>query len=107
VLESEGWALVEQPAVRSRWIPISMAFYEAIVTQRIAHDGDPVLAQHVANVARDERGDGWTMGKQRHQPGARPIDAAMACAMAAWGAMQYQAETSDPFALANISGRIM
>lgn len=53
-LEHEGLNMIEIPANKTRWIPISRTFYEQVVLGRIAHDGDQILAQHIRNVVRVE-----------------------------------------------------
>ena len=62
-----------------RLVPATQRLHEAIVTAKIAHAGDPVLAAHVnaGALKPHERGDRLVKGKSR-----RPIDALMALAIA-------------------------
>ena len=53
--------------------------YQDITTGVLAHNGDPVLTDHVRAAARKELGDTWRLSR-RHS--ARHIDAAMALAFA-------------------------
>lgn len=78
-LSDEGLLMVEFPQVNERLAPASARLYEAILTKRVVHNGDPVLAAHVvAGVVRDtERG--WRLSKGK---ATRRIDALMALVMA-------------------------
>jgi phage terminase large subunit-like protein len=89
VLTGEGLAMVEFPQHDSRMIPASQAFFEAIMKGRIAHNGDPILKDHVQHVAAEQKPRGWRMSRPT---GARhPNDAAIAAAIAV-----YQAQTTTP-----------
>jgi hypothetical protein len=48
-LEQEGLAMVDFPQNATTMGPASTQAFELITTGRLAHDGDPVLAEHVAN----------------------------------------------------------
>jgi phage terminase large subunit-like protein len=43
--------------------PASVAFVEAVRRKEIAHDGDPILREHVLNMRRRVLGDGWRFDK--------------------------------------------
>jgi phage terminase large subunit-like protein len=86
MLEGDGLAMVEYPQSDARMIPASQTLYELIVSGILAHDGDPALARHVANVIADEKPRGWRMSKPRGSP--RKIDGAIALAIAVYRAAQ-------------------
>jgi phage terminase large subunit-like protein len=56
-------------------------FYQLVVDGRIVHDGDPVLAAHVAAAKAEQDEKGWIVRK-RHQ--SKPIDALIATVLAVW-----------------------
>lgn len=63
----------------SRTGPATANLYDAIVSGRVHHDGDPVLAAHVAAGATTERDDGaYRLTKRK---ASEPIDALMALMM--------------------------
>ena len=88
-LTGEGLALVEFPQTDQRMVPASQGFYEAIMKTKIAHDGDPLLKQHVQQVTADPRPRGWRMSKPAGS--TRKIDAAIAAAIAL-----YCCQTTTP-----------
>lgn len=60
------------------------AFYDAVVRDRsLVHDGDPVLAAHVANAAGVKTERGWKVSKLKS---GGKIDALVACVMAVYRA---------------------
>lgn len=63
-------------------------FYQLVLEGGLAHDGDPVLAQHVAaaKATQDERG--WVVRKRVQR---RPIDALIASVLAVWRCSMDQA----------------
>jgi len=68
-------------------------FYQLVVDGRIVHDGDPVLAAHVAAARAEQDEKGWIVRK-RHQ--ARPIDALIAVVLAVWRC-SMTAHAATPF----------
>jgi phage terminase large subunit-like protein len=66
--------------------------YRLVVDKSLAHNGDPLLADHVRASARRELGDTWRLSR-RHS--ARHIDAAMALAFAVHA--DQVAEESDVY----------
>ncbi len=79
MLTDQGVFMVDHPMTNSRMAPESEALYEAINSRRIAHDGDPVLAQHVAAGVTTETDRGWRLTKRRARD---RIDALIALVMA-------------------------
>lgn len=79
-LALEGLLMLEFPQTLARLVPASETFYELILQRRIAHDGDTLLAAHIANVVKHETDRGWRMTKPKGSP--KHIDAAMAAAFA-------------------------
>lgn len=81
LLEDEGLAMIEVPQSDARMVPAAKTLYDLVVTGRLAHDGDPTLAAHLANVVAKPRGEnGWRISKPRGS--AKMIDGAVALAMA-------------------------
>lgn len=79
ILSDEGLYMVEFPMTNERTVPASTRLFEAIVERRIAHDGDPILAAHVAGGATRETERGWRLAKGKAR---RPIDALIALMLA-------------------------
>lgn len=79
VLSDEGLLMVEFPMTNERTVPASARLYEAVLSGRLAHDGDPILASHVnaGTVRSTERGLRISKGKAR-----RRIDALVALMVA-------------------------
>lgn len=85
ILASEGLAMVEVPQTDARMVPASTELYGLVMSRRLSHDGNPTLAEHIANVVGRHRGTGWRITKQ---PGsAHKIDGAIASALAVHGAL--------------------
>ena len=79
MLEDDGLPMVRFDMGWSRTGPASEGLYEAIVGGRLHHDGDPILAAHVAAGATTENERGWRLTKRKT---TEPIDALMALLMA-------------------------
>jgi phage terminase large subunit-like protein len=87
ILESEGLVMVSMAQNDSQMVPAATDLYGLVVTKRLEHDGDPVLARHLSNVVGRNRGEsGWRITKLKDS--ARKIDGAIATAMAVHGALQ-------------------
>lgn len=97
-LRSEGLNMLEFPQFNRYMVPASSTLYEQIITGRIVHDGDAIMAEHIGN-ARGLRTDrGWRIRKPKDKNGreieSKHIDGAVAGAMAV-----HQAQTDPPRAL--------
>jgi phage terminase large subunit-like protein len=79
MLHDEGLPLVEVPQSPERMTPIVANLYERIMTGRLTHDDDPVLAQHVLNAVPRFTERGFTLQKQKSQG---RIDGVVALALA-------------------------
>lgn len=80
-----GVAMLEFPQATRRMEEASQALYEAVTSQRLAHDGDPVLARHIANaVAKHARTGAAAWRLTKGGDTSRKMDAAVALAMAIW-----------------------
>ena len=94
-LEAAGLPMLEFPQHTIRLTQGSQSLYELVVNGELAHDGDRVLARHVAAaVARQVPGSAaWRLvkGKGRHK-----MDAAVALAMAVWGLEHPPEERARP-----------
>ena len=86
-LDDEGLNMVDFPQYAATMGPASTITYEAIVNGRLAHDGDPVLAEHVRNTTAvlTERGMKVTKPKKMTP---RKNDACIAMVMGTAMAMQ-------------------
>lgn len=80
ILSDDGLLMVEFPQRLERMVKVSGALYEAILSGEVAHDGDPVLAAHVAAGHQKMTDRGWRLVKNPKRN--RPIDALIALAMA-------------------------
>ncbi len=81
ILEGEGLMMNEVPQNDSRMVPAATDLYALATSRRLRHNGDPVLARHIANVVGLSRGEaGWRIGKLRNS--SKKIDGAIASAMA-------------------------
>lgn len=76
MLSDEGLLMVEHPMSPERMHRSSALLYEAVMEKKLAHDGDPVLAAHVAAGASKDTERGWRLAK--NPKAKRPIDALMA-----------------------------
>ena len=87
ILEGDGLLMVEVPQTDTRMVPAATDLYGLVVNKRLRHDGNPVLAQHIANVVGKRRGEsGWRITKLRDS--SRKIDGAVAAAMASHEALK-------------------
>jgi phage terminase large subunit-like protein len=78
VLQDHGIPIVEWPSTSAaRMIPACSKFYDAVVNQRITHDGNALLARHISNaVVKTDRLGPRIVKEHRGSP--RKIDAAVA-----------------------------
>lgn len=78
ILADEGLPIVEWPSTSpGRMIPACAKFFDAVVEQRMTHDGNPLLARHLSNAVVKRDAQGIRIVKEsRHS--ARKIDAAVA-----------------------------
>lgn len=80
MLADDGLNMVEFPQYASRMGPASEGLYELVKAGRIKHDGDPVLARHLAAATAKLTRRGWVITKP--EGSSRRIDLAVAMAMA-------------------------
>jgi len=91
-LLDDGIPVEEVPPTASRMVPATQVTTELVLQRRLAHDGDPALARHVANAAVKHLPDGGirlTKGRSR-----RPMDGAIALALVCLAASRPSAERS-------------
>lgn len=82
VLAEEGYPIVEYPSTNARrMVPACAKFYDAVVDQKLVHDGNPLLARHLSNavVKIDQLGPRIVKENRASQ---RRIDAAVAVVLA-------------------------
>ena len=93
VLEGDGLTMVTYPQHDSRMIAASQNLYQLVVEEKLAHDGDPVLAAHVANATADQKPRGWRLTKPKGS--RKKIDAAIAAAIAVIRAQELPPESEQ------------
>jgi phage terminase large subunit-like protein len=79
VLADDGIVMIEFPQTAQRMNPACGNAYELISGQRVAHDGDPTLTDHVLSAEPRASGEGWRLSKGKAR---RKIDACIALVMA-------------------------
>jgi phage terminase large subunit-like protein len=79
-LEDEGLPIVTFPQQISHMGPATQRFFEAVMDAQITHDGDPVLARHIANATLKTDSRGSRIVKD-HRGSSRKIDAAVGAVM--------------------------
>lgn len=94
ILADEGYPMVEVPQSAERMVPACGLAYELIVSERVVHDGDPVLADHVNSAVRRETDRGWSLSKGRSK---RHIDACIAMVIGLHEAHQRDEPTVQPW----------
>lgn len=80
LLIDEGIPMVQFPMSNERVVPASNDLYEAICAGELAHDGDPILAAHIAAGATKDTERGWRLVKREGR--RKQIDALMALVIA-------------------------
>ena len=96
VLMEKGIPIVEWPSTSARrMVPACQKFYDAVVEKKLEHDGDPVLARHLANaVVKVDQYGPRIVKEHRHSP--RKIDAAVAGIIALDRALQMKEMVEPP-----------
>jgi phage terminase large subunit-like protein len=77
-LSDDGFVMVKYPQSPKRMIEATGKLYEAIKDQKVIHDGDPILASHVAAAAVKAESGAFRLVKGKAK---RPIDAVIAMAL--------------------------
>ncbi len=91
MLLDEGYLMIEMPQTTTRMIPACGHALQLITQGQVAHDGDPIFAQHVHAAAKREYDNGWTLSKAKS---GRHIDALIASIIAWW--MPHAVTLPDP-----------
>lgn len=82
VLQDEGYPIVEYPSTNARrMVPACAKFYDAVVDNKLIHDGNPLLARHIANATVKVDNLGPRIVKE-NRASQRRIDAAVAAVLA-------------------------
>lgn len=78
VLDEAGFPIVEWPSTSpARMVPACAKFYDAVVSNKLTHDGNPLLTRHLSNaVVKTDRLGPRIVKEHRGSP--RKIDAAVA-----------------------------
>jgi phage terminase large subunit-like protein len=87
MLEQDGLNMVDVPMTASIMAPPSTTTYELITTGRLIHDGDPILAEHVANTTAILTDRGMKVTRSKHGS-TRPNVACVAMVRAVAMALQ-------------------
>jgi phage terminase large subunit-like protein len=91
-----GLPMVEIPQGPGHMVPACQTAYALICAGQVAHDGDPLLADHVHAAVPRQVGEGWRLSKGRSK---KKIDACIALVMALDRAMApREPEPLRPFA---------
>jgi phage terminase large subunit-like protein len=93
ILDEDGFRVVDAWGKRANQTRAWAAWYDGVTTQRLAHDGDLVLAEHVTHAEAEHAEAGWRVRKIRGQ-GTVKIDALVAAAMASWRC-QVEGDSAD------------
>ena len=93
ILDEDGFRVADAWGKRANQTRAWAAWYDGVTTQRLAHDGDLVLAEHVTHAEAEHAEAGWRVRKIRGQ-GSVKIDALVAAAMAAWRC-QMEGDVAD------------
>jgi len=98
LLEEAGMDVAAyEPQGRETWDAVQ-GFYNLIGGGGLCHDGDPVLAAHVAAAAGDKTDRGWKVGKLDRSRNPRPIDGLIAGLIAVDLAVEgFDDRTIDPW----------
>jgi phage terminase large subunit-like protein len=81
-LELDGLNMVDFPQAAGTMGPASTTTYELVTTGRLTHDGDPVLARHLADTVALLTGRGMKVTKGKKRPNHSAVAMVMAVAMA-------------------------
>jgi phage terminase large subunit-like protein len=96
VLQDVGIPIVEWPSTSAaRMIPACAKFYDAVVQEKLTHDGDPLLARHISNAVIKTDRLGPRIVKE-HRGSPRKIDAAVASIIAFDRATASRTEVDQP-----------
>lgn len=96
VLQEKGLPIVEWPSTSPRrMVPACAKFYDGVVEKRLIHDGNPVLARHIANAVTKIDNIGPRIVKDK-KDSPRKIDAAVAAILAVDRATVGRMETVVP-----------
>ena len=87
MLEQDGLNMVDVPMTAAVMGPPSTTTFELITTGRLVHDGDPILAEHVANTTAILTERGMKVTRSKHGS-TRPNVACVAMVRAVAMAMQ-------------------
>lgn len=74
--------MLEMPQTNARMCPPTAGLYELITTRRLAHDGDPAFARHIASAVEVTTQDGKTRLAKYRGKRRTMIDAAIGLVMA-------------------------
>lgn len=96
-LESEGWPITEWPTNSApRIVPACASFYDAVMDERLTHDGDPRLVRHVRNAVIKRDAAGVRITKE-NKMSPRKIDLAVCAVIAHAEAILMRAPTPTFF----------
>ena len=95
ILEDDGLPVVKYPQTPQRMTPATARFYEAVMNHTLTHNGDPVLARHIANATLKTDSRGGSRLAKEDKSSTKRIDLAVCSVMALDRAAFYQQNGSD------------
>jgi len=96
VLQDKGIPIVEWPSTSARrMVPACQKFYEYVTENKLAHDGDPLLARHLTNAVIKIDQYGPRIVKE-HRHSSKRIDAAVAGIIALDRALTAREAEEEP-----------
>lgn len=95
-LAAAGLAMREFPQHMVRMGAASQSLYELVLSRVVCHDGDPVLARHVANAVAKQQRSGSASWRLEKGAAKRKMDACIALAMAIWSLQHPGDEPKAP-----------
>ena len=102
-LAEEGFPVVEFPTnAMARMIPATQTIYDGVMDKTISHNGDPVLARHIANCVAKSDHRGLRITKANKASSAH-IDMAVATTIGVHRAVSWRADESPEAELIIIS----
>lgn len=100
-LTAEGLTMIEYPQTNGRMCPPTAALYTLVTDRRLAHDGDPALARHIAGAIEVTTMEGKTRLSKARGRRRVMIDGAIALVMAVGLALAAEPEPA-PLAIPGI-----
>lgn len=95
-LRQAGMPMREFPQHTARMGVASQGLYELVLEERLRHNGDPVLARHIASAVAKQMRTGSAAWRLVKGDARRKMDAAIALAMAVWSLAHPDPDMAKP-----------